>query len=172
MRRHDVGADVFNLSPHKNGAAVRGIAVLLIVLAIVASVNPANAIGAPVTESVQDKTGEDTAAILAAARKIFIRSRTAYMKPVVLENALREKPEFEQLELMITQDLSEADLIVEVDRAIFTLEFPFRAVDPETKIVVASGKVISLGGTVAGEIASSLIKQIKVARGILPPRKK
>ena len=180
MRRHDSGADVFKLSIHKNNATGRGMAVLLIVLVIVGSANPTNAIGAPVAQSVEETTSEDPLAILAAARKIFVRSRTVYLEPEAIESALLEKSEFEQLELVIAKNINEADLIIEVDRAIlaevdraiFTLEFPFKVIVPGTKLVAASGQVSSIGGTVEGEIASSLIKQIKVARGILPYHEK
>ena len=162
---HAPGA-VFNLSINRSNAAARRIVVLPIVIAIVASANLTNA------KSVQDTPGDESAAILAAARKIFVRSRTVYMKPEELESALSEEPEFKQLGLVITRDVLEADLIIEVDRAvlaevdraIFTLEFPFKVFVPGTNIVVVTGQVSSIGGTVAGKIASNLIKQIKAVR--------
>jgi hypothetical protein len=46
----------------------------------------------------------------------------------------------------------DADLILEVRRGVLT-KFVFTAIEPETLILVASGKLSSLGGTVDGKVA-------------------
>jgi hypothetical protein len=106
----------------------------------------------------------DSVAILAAARVIYVRSRTVFVKSEVIENELLKRADFQQAGLQITKDPRAADLIMEVRRSNLTIEYPYVVVDARTRLVVASGKVNSLFGTAAGKIAKGFVKQVQKAR--------
>lgn len=100
---------------------------------------------------------------LRAAKRIYVTSQSLLVGQSVIETKLRKRPEFQQLGLMITRDAREADLILEVKHDVLT-KYVFTAVDPRTNIVVASGKLSSLGGTVGGKVAERFLKQLMKAR--------
>lgn len=102
--------------------------------------------------------------VLRSAQTIFIRTKSVYFKPATLENALLKRDEFQQWSLAITREEADADLIIEVDRKLFTTKFIYSVLDPRTNRVVASGKVNSIGGTVEGKVSDSFIKRMRQAR--------
>jgi len=106
--------------------------------------------------------------VLRSAQTIFIRSKSAYFKPSTLENSLLQQDEFQQWGIVITRDESDADLIIEVGRKLFTTSFIFSVIDPRHKRVVASGRVNSIGGTVEGKITDSFMKKMRSARQLAP----
>ena len=97
------------------------------------------------------------------AKVIFVRSESLLVGQSVIESKLRKRKEFQQLQMMITRDPVAADLILEVKHDILT-KYVFTAIDPWTNIVVASGKLSSLGGTVAGKVAKRFMGQVMKAR--------
>jgi hypothetical protein len=101
---------------------------------------------------------------LRSARSIFIKTKSVYFKPATLENALLKRDEFLEWDLAITRVESDADLIIEVDRKLFTSKFVFSVIDRRTERVVAAGKVDSIGGTVEGKISDSFVKKMRLAR--------
>jgi hypothetical protein len=104
------------------------------------------------------------AEILRRARSIFIRSKSVYFNPATLENALLKKEEFQRWGIAITRIEQDADLIIEVERKLFTTRFVYSVIEPSTYRVVASGNVTSLGGTVEGKISSSLVKKWRAVK--------
>ena len=112
------------------------------------------------TTLAQDrKTPPNPNAILASAKVIFVRSTSVLVGKEVIETKLRKRSEFQALGLVITRDELEADLILEVRHDVFT-KYVYTAIDPRTQIVVASGKLSSLGGTVAGKVAKRFMKEL------------
>ena len=71
--------------------------------------------------------------------------------------------------LVITRDPNVADLILEVHHDVLT-KYVYTAIDPRSHTVVASGKLSSLGGTVAGKVAKRFLKEILKARATAPAK--
>ena len=107
---------------------------------------------------------KDPAAALRSAKMIQVQSTSLLVGVAVIEAKLQKRPEFSQLCLVLTRDVEEADLILEVQHDVFT-KYTYTAIHKDTNIVVASGKLSSLGGTVAGKVAKRFLKQVVQARG-------
>ena len=109
----------------------------------------------------------DPAAALRSAKMIFVKSTSLLVGVAVIEAKLQKRSEFSQLCLVLTRDVEEADLILVVEHDLFT-KYTYTAIHKDTEIVVASGKLSSLGGTVAGKVAKRFLKQVVKARGSTP----
>ena len=128
--------------------------------------NPA--VVAPVVkQAVTPPVYNDPFAALRSAKMIFVRSSSLLVRPPVIEEKLQSRKEFAQLGLIITRDYEEADLILIVQHDLFT-KYVYTAMHKNTGIVVASGKLSSLGGTVAGKVAKRFLKQVVKARAMAP----
>ena len=106
----------------------------------------------------------DPAAALRSAKMIYVKSTSLFVGVAVIEAKLQKRSEFAKLCLVLTRDYNEADLILIVEHDVFT-KYTYTAVHKDTDIVVASGKLSSLGGTVAGKVAKRFLKQVVKARG-------
>jgi len=102
--------------------------------------------------------------ILSSARVLFVRSRSGFFEGEVFEREILKRGEKEKMELFITRDESQADLIVEIYRKKFTTRFVFSLIEPKTRLVVASDRSSSLGGDIEPDLANLLIKKFKAAR--------
>jgi len=102
--------------------------------------------------------------VLRAAQTIFIRTKSHYFKPAALEQALLDRSEVQIWGLVITREETNADLIIEVDRKLFTNKFVYSVIDPRTNTVLLGGKIGSLGGSVEGQIANGFVKRLQPFR--------
>jgi hypothetical protein len=113
--------------------------------------------------------------LLGSARTMFVSSGTSYFEPVQLQNSLRKRPEAEELGLSIIDAWDKrdvADMLVEVDRPIFTFIFTYKVTDRTTGILLTSGKVTAFDGNEAAPLlAERIIEDIKKARGAGTNRK-
>ena len=149
-------------------------AALLLTFALSARTTPAQAPAKDTTPAVVDgKTAPavakskpdpyDAKAILRSAKTIHVKSSSVLVGAAVVEAKLLKRSEFQQLGLVITRDPNEADLILELEHDVLT-KYVYTAIDPKTNIVVATGKLSSLGGTVAGKVAKRFLQQMVRAR--------
>ena len=118
--------------------------------------------------SAQSST-PDPVASLRSAKLIYVKSSSLLVGQSVIEEKLQKRAEFSQLGLVITRDPNVADLILEVHHDHFT-KYVYTAIDARTNILVAGGKLSSLGGTVAGKVAERFLKQIIKARATAPTK--
>lgn len=128
------------------------------------NVPQARAQQSPPGNAVRPSPGE----ALRSAQTIFIRTKSVYFKPAALEQALLDRSEVQQWGLVISREETDADLIIEVDRKLFTNKFVYSVIDPHTKRVLISGKIGSLGGSVEGQIANGFVKRMQPFRLFKP----
>ncbi|HYW73771.1 MAG TPA: hypothetical protein VE961_22300 [Pyrinomonadaceae bacterium] len=94
-----------------------------------------------------------------AVRRVLVRSTALLVGSATVEDKLLKNSEFKRLGLVITRDLTEADLVLELRHDVLTM-YVFTVVDAKTLTVIAGGKLSSLGGTVAGKVASRFVKEM------------
>lgn len=121
----------------------------------------------------QQNAGNETARsspadALRSAQTIFIRTKTVYFKPAALEQALLDRDEVQQWGFAISREETDAGLIIEVDRKLFTNRFVYSVIDPKTKRVLLAGNIGSLGGSVESQIADGFIKRLRRVRPLSP----
>jgi len=104
---------------------------------------------------------------LRQAKSIYVKSSSILVGSSVIEEKLQKRTEFSQLNLVITRNEADADIILEVHHDRLT-KYVYTAIDRRKNIVIASGKLSSLGGTVAGKVAKRFLKQVVQARATAP----
>lgn len=103
--------------------------------------------------------------MLRSARTVYIWSGTVYLRAEQVENALRGMAGFQSLDIAIVKDRQAADLVIELNRPLFTFDFTYSATHRQSSPLVASGKVTAFNGNIAApKIAKGLIKQMQSAR--------
>ena len=109
----------------------------------------------------------ETVVALRSAKYIYVKSSSLLVGTAVIEEKLQKRIEFSQMGLIITRDEAAADIILEVHHDHFT-KYVYTAIDAKRKIIVAGGKLSSLGGTVADKVAKRFLKQVMQARATAP----
>lgn len=108
-------------------------------------------------------------ALLARARTIYVSSSTSFFEAVQLENALCKRAEADAWGLALLdgwEKRSVADILIEVDRPLFTYTFTYRITDRANGVILATGKVTAFDGNAAApKLARRIVEDIKRARG-------
>ena len=108
-------------------------------------------------------------ALLARARTVYVYSGTSYFEEVQLLNELRKRDEFEAWRAVILDGgagSTVADILIKIDRPLFTFTFTYEILDRATDIVLATGKVKAIDGNAAApKLAARIIDEMKRARG-------
>jgi hypothetical protein len=114
--------------------------------------------------------------LLARARTIYVTSNTSYFEPVQLQNALRKREEVDEWQLAIVDGWDKqkvADILIEVDRPLFTWTFTYKVTQRSTGVILATGKVTAFDGNAAApKLARRIVEDIKEARGETKAKKK
>jgi hypothetical protein len=109
----------------------------------------------------------DPKQILKTTKTIYFVSKTMFLTVDTLERALLAQKEWAKLGLTIVGDQRVADVIVEVDRPLFTYVHTFVVTDKRTSIVLGTGKQTAWDGTIASEgLAKDLVKVFAEAKGV------
>ncbi|HZS06858.1 MAG TPA: hypothetical protein VFD58_18625 [Blastocatellia bacterium] len=107
----------------------------------------------------------DLADLLNGARSALIRSETVYLRQELLEAALQKLPQFQSLGIAIVKDPQAADLVIDLNRPLFTFDFTYSVTHRATSRLLLSGKVVAFdGNTAAPKIAGELVKRVQAAR--------
>jgi hypothetical protein len=114
--------------------------------------------------------------LLNQARTFYVTSDTSFFEPVQLENELRKRAEAESWPLALIDGVWDkrnvADVLVHVDRPLFTYTFTYKLTHRVSGVILATGKVTAFDGNAAApRLARRIVEDIKVARGELKPKK-
>lgn len=108
-------------------------------------------------------------ALLSRAQTVYVESGTSYFEPIQLQNALRKRSEFEAWEMAIVDDWDKrkfADILIEIDRPLFTFTFTYKITDRSNGMLLTSGKITAFDGNAAAPLLTErIIEDIKKARG-------
>jgi hypothetical protein len=108
-------------------------------------------------------------ALLSAAQTVYVRSDTAYFDSIQLQNELLKNKDFQAWEMAILdwRKGDVADIIIEVDRPLFTFTFTYKITDRANGILLSSGSITAFDGNIAAPMLSSrIMKDIKKARDV------
>jgi hypothetical protein len=87
----------------------------------------------------------------------------------MLERELLSNPDFRSLEIDVVKSDRGGELLVEVDRPIFTYDFTYTVSESHSGIVLATGKVIAIDGPHAAQgISKRLVEDLQKARAAHP----
>jgi hypothetical protein len=108
----------------------------------------------------------DPATILRRARFVYVDTDSVFVKQQEVEDSLLKRKEFKAWGMVVTRNIGEADLVIEVGRKAFTRRFTFSVVDPHTNEVLASGKMRSVlfGKKISNKVAEQFANRVKVYR--------
>jgi len=117
------------------------------------------------TQSSKVVASADPKQLLRTAKSAVIHTRTMFFTPEVLEREFVKQPGFNALGLVLVKDARVADLVITVDRPLFTYTFTYAVTDASTSIVLDSGKVTAVdGNAAAGKIMHELLTRLRKLR--------
>ncbi len=114
-------------------------------------------------------------ALLSRARILYISSNTEYFEAVQLQNALRKRSEVDAWQLAMVDGWDKrnvADILIEIDRPLFTFTFTYQITSRDKGILLAAGKVNAFDGNAAAPmLAERIVDEMRKARGETKPKK-
>lgn len=114
-------------------------------------------------------------ALLSRARILYIDSNTDYFEAVQLQNALRKRSEIDAWQLAMVDGWEKrnvADIVIEIDRPLFTFTFTYKITSRDKGILLAAGKVTAFDGNAAAPmLAERIVEEMRKARGETKPKR-
>jgi hypothetical protein len=100
-----------------------------------------------------------------AVRTLWIASKTAWFKPNLLQEALQNSEEFKQSGLGFATDEKQADVVILVNRPLFTFDWTYTIVHRETGTSLGNGKVTAWDDKAAApKLAKEILARLKSSR--------
>ncbi len=97
--------------------------------------------------------------LLRRAKTLYLHSKTSFLTIDTLERALLKQKEWPELGLVIVGDPKLADVVIEIDRPLFTYVHTFVMTDQKTSVILGAGKDTAFDGTIAsGFLAKDIVK--------------
>ncbi|HWQ33079.1 MAG TPA: serine protease [Blastocatellia bacterium] len=133
----------------------------------------------PEKEKIEDRTGKAVAVAEAnrterikEARLIFVQSRTALCKPVMLQNELlKAAAQLDEWQIKIVEDVMLADIVIEVDYMPLTFFYTYSIHDKRAGLVLGAGRVTAWDCNLAAPgLAKGIIKHLRAVHA--PPELK
>lgn len=107
-------------------------------------------------------------ALLRRARVVYVESSTSFFEAIQLQNALRKRDEFDTWQMAIVDGYDKrnvADVIIDIDRPLFTYTFTYKITNRSNGVVLATGKLTAWDGNdAAPKLAQRIIEEMRVAR--------
>jgi hypothetical protein len=120
----------------------------------------------PRSEPADDKRSTSVTSF-ANAQSLRVTSNTTFFSPFMLEKELLGNSEFRVLGLGIVNGFRGGDLLVNVDRPLFTYDFTYTVTNAQTGVVLATGKITAIDGPHAAQgIAKVIVRELEKARGL------
>ncbi len=107
----------------------------------------------------------DPKQLLKDAKTLYLHSKTSFLTIDTLQRDLLASKLWPELGLTIVQDPRLGDLVIEVDRPLFTYVHTFVLSDKKTTIVLGSGKQTAFDGTIASAgLSKDIVKILATTR--------
>jgi hypothetical protein len=98
-------------------------------------------LAADIPQSSAAIANADPKRMLKVAKAVQIQSKTAFLTVDTLDRVLALQKEWSKLGITIVQDPRVADVLIQIDRPLFTYVHTFVIIDKRTSVVLGSGKV-------------------------------
>ena len=118
-----------------------------------------------VSESGAPPAKPDPAELIRAAKTIYVRSNTIFLKPKLLEDELLKQPEFQALGLKFVTEVKDADLVVDVTLPFLTWMWTYVVTHQASNTQLANGKIREItDGLASPKLAKDMAARLQALR--------
>jgi hypothetical protein len=118
-----------------------------------------------VSESGAPPAKPDPAELIRAAKTIYVRSNTIFLKPKLLEDELLKQPDFQALGLKFVTDVKDADLAVDVTLPFLSWMWTYVVTHQASNTQLANGKLREItAGLASPKLAKDMASRLQTLR--------